>query len=115
MLLANVMILGVMPPWFMRLPARMNPGTHSSTNEFMPANIFWARLISGIPSTMKYSSEEIPRENATGTPSASNTRKLRNKTSSIYFASLHFISPTVLITLRTRTPMICTVSIRREK
>ena len=38
--LAKRMMRSVMPPEFIRLPARMKPGMHSSTKLSMPAYIF---------------------------------------------------------------------------
>ena len=47
---AKRMIRRVIPPPFMRLPARMNPGMHSSTKTSMPAYIFCGITASGMPS-----------------------------------------------------------------
>jgi hypothetical protein len=39
----------VMPPPFIRLPARMNAGIASMTKESMPENIFCGMIVSGRP------------------------------------------------------------------
>ena len=41
-------IRSVMPPTFIRLPARMKPGTHRMTKESIPENIRSGRMLSGM-------------------------------------------------------------------
>ena len=49
----NEIIRSVMPPTFMRLPARMKPGTQRITNESMPLNIRCGMMLSGISAMMR--------------------------------------------------------------
>jgi hypothetical protein len=43
------MILSVSPPWFIRLPAIINPGILSKTKTSMPEYIFIGKITSGMP------------------------------------------------------------------
>ena len=47
--LAKRTMRSVMPPRFIRLPARMKPGMHRSTKTSMPAYIFCGMTTSGMP------------------------------------------------------------------
>ena len=47
--LAKRMMRSVMPPPFIRLPARMKPGMQRSTNTSMPANMRCGMITSGMP------------------------------------------------------------------
>ena len=58
------MMRSVMPPPFIRLPAMIKPGMHSSTNESTPAKIFSGLIRRVIIKTQA----AIKEARATGTP-----------------------------------------------
>ena len=47
--LANRMMRSVMPPKFIRFPARMKPGMHSNTNTSIPAYMRCGMITTGSP------------------------------------------------------------------
>ena len=65
-----------MPPWFIRLPARIKNGIAVRLNLLMPTNVLCAAVTTEISSGTVCriaASAEIPIEYAIGTPSASRT------------------------------------------
>src|SRR5699024_7528858 len=56
-LLAKSINLLVIPPAFIKFPAKINPGIQSNTNEFNPSNIFCEKILKEISAVIKYNTD----------------------------------------------------------
>ena len=84
----NLMIRSVIPPTFIRLPARMKPGTHRITKLSIPENIRSGMMLSGISENAIYTKEEKPKLKAIGIRSMTQPRKTANRTYTIIMLRL---------------------------
>ena len=66
----------VTPQAFMISPAKMNSGIAIRVKESPPAKMRWVRMTRSLPFRARYSMEEMPTPNATGTPISSIRKKI---------------------------------------
>src|SRR5699024_10166945 len=88
---AKSMMRFVIPPAFIRLPARMKAGIASMTKESNPANIVWGMTVTGTPAIKRYAKAEKPKLKAIGTPAAIQNRKIPTTSKDIINHPPHFL------------------------
>ena len=75
----------VIPPRFIRLPAKINPGIQRSTKTSIPAYIFCGMITRGISAKITYANDESPRQKAMGNPRNKVNKKTPNNTAIIIY------------------------------